>query len=68
MNKIPFLLLLTSLVLSLFAQEEKPYFQQEVNYTIHVRLDDIKNEFKTNIQLFILEIIKKEKNGERRQK
>jgi len=28
----------------LFGQEEKPYFQQEINYTIKVELDDINHE------------------------
>src|SRR5688572_20973950 len=26
------------------ANAQKPYFQQEVNYTIHVKLDDVKHE------------------------
>jgi len=34
-----------------FAQEETPYFQQEVNYTIHVKLDDVKHELNADISM-----------------
>ncbi len=36
-------LLFTFLLFSTNLQAQKPYFQQEVNYTIHVKLDDVKN-------------------------
>ncbi len=50
MKKI-FSLLFISLPFLLFAQEEQPYFQQEVNYTIHVKLDDVKHELSADISM-----------------
>lgn len=44
-------LLLPFITSTLFAQEEKTYFQQEVNYTIQVKLDDVKHELHANISM-----------------
>ena len=43
MKKIFFFFLLLSSSL-IFSQESKTYFQQEVNYKINVKLDDVKND------------------------
>ncbi|MBI4930039.1 MAG: M1 family metallopeptidase [Bacteroidetes bacterium] len=43
--KKSFPILLAFSFISAIAQDSKIYFQQESNYTIHVKLDDTKNEF-----------------------
>ena len=50
MKKI-FSTLFIGLPFVLSAQEETPYFQQEVNYTIHVKLDDAKHELSADISM-----------------
>ena len=51
---LTFTTLLVSINASLFAQvfaQEKTYFQQQVNYNIDVRLDDIKHELEANVKI-----------------
>ena len=45
LHAVFFILLFNSLTPMAFSQT---YFQQEVNYTIHVKLDDVKNELFAN--------------------
>lgn len=49
-NPFSFAVLLL-LLLPLFSQAQKDYFQQEVNYTIHVRLDDERHMLQGNIDI-----------------
>lgn len=50
MKKI-FSTILLALPFIVSAQTEKTYFQQEVNYTIHVKLDDVKHELNADISM-----------------
>ena len=54
MKILTFTTFLVSINASLFAQvfaQEKPYFQQQVNYNIDVRLDDIKHQLEANVKI-----------------